>query len=78
MRYCAWHAPIHEQYRAVTVTELHCQNIHEPNRLASVEHSALENRWERYETVGGHRLTQRLRAAGEEVEVGRIGAHSSP
>lgn len=46
------------------------QNLHEPNRITCIDHSDLENRWRRFTNIGGYRLTQRMRAAGEDLEVG--------
>lgn len=66
-RFCAHHAPVHEQRCAVTSPM--CNEDHLPGRLACQTHRGMEDRWTYYNQVGGYRLKQRLRAEGQTFEV---------
>ncbi|CAN0482789.1 unnamed protein product, partial [Ectocarpus sp. 12 AP-2014] len=47
---------------------------HLPGRLACQAHQYMENRWIYYNSQGGYRLQQRMRAEGQTWEVGRLTA----
>ncbi|CAN0314163.1 unnamed protein product, partial [Ectocarpus sp. 6 AP-2014] len=62
----AHHAPIHEHRCAVTSPM--CEEDHVPGHLACQAHRHLEERWTYYNSQGGYRLQQRMRAEGQDVE----------